>query len=109
MSEKDPVFLHNYLHADYVTSPLSHEELFGRGILDLMTVTINMEDNDQIEPGPGAVGILDASDEPGENHWAGLTWDTGYRLVYTTICPNRIAFCVPDTFFEDIIDWLENE
>lgn len=108
LSEKDPVFLNDYLHAQYVTSPLSHEQLNGKGLLDNMLLTIYMEDNDQIDPIPDAVGILDASDEWDENHWAGLSWDTGYRLVYTTIDANQISYCYPNTFLEDIMHWLDN-
>lgn len=108
LSQANPSFLTNYLHAQYLTSPLSHDELNGRGFLDMMYVIINMEDDDQIGLEPGATGILDSSDELEENHWAGLSWNTGYRLVFTTLTSNEILYCEPDMFFQDIITWLDS-
>lgn len=108
LSQADPAFLENYLHAYYLSSPLSHDELSGRGLLDGMYLIINMEDDDQIDLAADAVGILDSSDEAGENHWAGLSWDTGCRLVFTTLTPNELLYCEPDMFFEDIVTWLDS-
>jgi subtilisin family serine protease len=107
LAEADSDFLENYLHARYVTSPLSHDEIFGAGFLQDMQILLYLEDDDQIEPGPGATGILDASDEPDENHWGGVCWAGDYRLVFTTICPNEVLYADPDTFFESIINWLD--
>jgi hypothetical protein len=102
-------FLNDYLHADYITSPLSHDDIYGKGFLEGMEISISMGDDDQIDLGPGAVGILDSSDEEDENHWAGLCWDTDYRLVFTTIYPNQIVSCLPNIFLETIIAWLETD
>jgi hypothetical protein len=73
-----------------------------------MEAALNMDDDDRIDPGPGAIGLFDASDEEGTTEWAGVSWNTGYRLVFTTFTPNEIAYCDPDTFFEDLIAWLDS-
>ncbi|MBN1699940.1 MAG: peptidase S8 [Spirochaetales bacterium] len=105
----DPDFLAGYLHAEYLTSPLSHDELLGRGLLDGMDFFISMADDDQIDILDGATGILDSSDEPDENHWAGLSWDSGYRLIFTTPYPNQINSSFHEEFFNRVLTWLESD
>jgi hypothetical protein len=107
LSAHDPSFLSGYLHAQYISSPLAHDELLGKDFLDGMELALNMEDDDRIGLEPGAAGILDASDEVLENHWAGLRFNGDYRLVFTTLCPNEIVYCDPDLFFENIMNWLD--
>jgi subtilisin family serine protease len=110
LSQADPDFLANYLHATFVRPQLPHDELIGSGFLSLMDIILNPNDDDQIDPGIGATGLLDSSGVVGVNEWAGLSWNTGYRLVFTTFCPtaDNMASCYPDTLFEDTIAWLDS-
>jgi subtilisin family serine protease len=105
LGQADPEFLSDYLHASLVDTSFKFEDLYGLGFFEGMEIAINLDDDDQIAPGPGAVAILDLTDDIGT--FAGLSWDVGYRLVFTTITPNQIVYCYPDTFFEDVIEWLE--
>jgi subtilisin family serine protease len=114
LSATDPAFLENYLHATFVRSKLPHDELFGFGFLASMIIDINPWDDDQIEPAADTAGLLDASDTTGTQEWAGISWSTGYRLVFTTFTPNEVASCflrgplANDAFLESVINWLDS-
>lgn len=107
----DPYFLENYLHAKFVQPAIENEYLIGRDFLDGMEMDLYMKDDDQIGLVEGAIGILDSNEESIADDWAGLYWneDNGYKLVFTTMCPNEILYSSPDNFFESIIEWLELE
>jgi hypothetical protein len=70
---------------------------------------LSLEDDDQLYLESDATGIITSTDETGADHWAGLAWSGSYRLVFTSICPNEILYSWPDTFFQDVINWLETD
>lgn len=109
LSETDPEFLSQYLHMEYLESPLSHSRVYGRDILDNMDMSVTLLDDDQIALLPGAVGILDSSDTSAEMDWAGLLWNQGYRLAFSSIDLNQISRCEPDYFLENILFWLAGD
>lgn len=108
LNKTDQGFLRGYLHARYSDSPFSNEDKFyGRDFIDGMQLLLSLGDDDQLYLETDATGLITSVDETGANHWAGLSWNGSYRLVFTTVCPNEILYSYPNTFFGDIIHWLE--